>query len=154
MIERDVQVVSVTGQQVLVQFQRQSSCDSCSSNDSCGNGQLSKALSRRLDVLSFRCTEPVAAGDWVRVGISEQSLVRGTMVLYMLPLLCLIIAAMVVASFSQQYGASELWTLAAMVLGGYGGFRWAARLAPKVVSEPTLIKVLGRQAMAIATNAG
>ncbi|WP_115719583.1 SoxR reducing system RseC family protein [Gallaecimonas mangrovi] len=145
MIERDVQVVAVKGRHIKVEFQRQSSCDSCSNNESCGSGQLSKSFNRRLDVLDMQCDQAVAVGDFVRVGISEQSLLRGTLVLYLLPLLCLIVAAVIASQLTQLLALAELWILPAMVAGGYGGFKWAGHLAAQVVEEPQLIKVLSRE---------
>ncbi|ROQ30325.1 SoxR reducing system RseC family protein [Gallaecimonas pentaromativorans] len=145
MMERDVEVVAVKGRLIRVQFRRQSSCDSCSSNEQCGSGQLSKAVNRRLDVLDMHCDQAVAVGDFVRVGITEQSLVRGTLILYLLPLLCLIAAAVLASQLTASLALSELWVLPALVGGGYGGFRWAGYLAGRLVAEPKLIKVLSRE---------
>lgn len=145
MIERDVEVVAVKGEHIKVQFRRQSSCDGCANTDHCGSGQLSKAFSQRLDVLDMRCAQPVAVGDFVRVGISEQSLVRGTLVLYLLPLLCLIGAALLASRLVEQWQLSELWVLPALIGGGWGGFKWAGLLSARLVAEPVLVKVLSRE---------
>ncbi|WKE66420.1 SoxR reducing system RseC family protein [Gallaecimonas kandeliae] len=156
MIERDVEVVAVAKERIQVQFRRQSSCDGCHNQDDCGSGQLSKALSNRLERLELSCFEPVAKGDFVRVGISEQSLVRGTLVLYLLPLLCLIGAALLASSLVDAWQLSELWVLPALVAGGYGGFKWAGHLATSLVEEPKLIKVLSREKerLSVAVSGG
>ncbi|WP_341503240.1 SoxR reducing system RseC family protein [Gallaecimonas sp. GXIMD4217] len=143
MIIRDAEVVAVKGRAVTVAVLRQSSCDGCQAADDCGTGQVSKALAGKLESLTFHTDEPVVKGDWVRLGIPEDSLIKGALLVYLMPILAVLLALLLVAPFLKILALPELYLLPVVVLSGWGAFALARRLAPSLVREPQLVSVLG-----------
>jgi sigma-E factor negative regulatory protein RseC len=124
MIEETARVVGVEGAEAWVETQRQNTCGSCAVNKGCGTSVLAKILGRKRTLV--RVMNPIGArlGDEVVVGIEEGALVRGSMALYGLPLLTLLVGAIVGEALSSSAAAgSELFG----ILGGLGGL--AAGLA-------------------------
>lgn len=93
MIEEQAMVVGVEGDEAWVESSRRSSCGSCSAKG-CGTGALSQVLGGR--VLRMRVSNPVAAkkGDQVVLGVSESALLKGSLAVYLVPLLALFVGGL------------------------------------------------------------
>jgi sigma-E factor negative regulatory protein RseC len=91
--------------QVTVQSQIKSSCGGCAQLDTCGTGQISKALPQRQTRFTVLSTMPVKVGDKVVLGLSEQALLTSAWQVYLWPVIGLIM----MASLSQ-------WLLVGTVL--------------------------------------
>jgi len=93
MIEEQATVVEVDAEQVLVQTLRKSSCNSCAASKGCGTAVLSKAVGQKHSFVTIKktqTTEPeLTPGDQVIIGINESMLFGGSLLAYMLPLVCL-----------------------------------------------------------------
>jgi sigma-E factor negative regulatory protein RseC len=89
MIEESGRVVSIDGDDAWVETSRRSSCGSCEAKG-CGTGTLSQILGRKTQQL--RVKNPVGAvpGDRVVLGISETALIKGSLAVYLVPLLALL----------------------------------------------------------------
>lgn len=120
MLQEQGQVVAVEQGAVLVQVQRQSACGSCAARGACGQG-LSQMLrpGRQQEVWAL-ANLPLTVGDRVVLGVSEQTLLRSAMLVYLLPLLALLLAAgagrwlglgegMVIVSAVASFGAALLY---------------------------------------------
>ena len=141
-------VVAVDPQGLWVETIRQSTCGSCAANKGCGHGLLNRISDGRtgyIRVLSGAVSaRQCAIDDQVRICIPEQVILRGSMLVYMLPLICMLVAAM---------GADVLWpaagqsvTVAGAILGLALGFilvRWHAwRHRHDSELQPTVLEVL------------
>jgi len=145
-----VVAVEAAGGALWVETIRQSTCGSCAANKGCGHGLLNRIADGRtgyVRVLSGR----VAAGDCtiddqVRISIPEQVILRGSLLVYMVPLLCMLGGA----AFANGLLAapSELTAAAGAAVGlllGFALVRWHAwRHRQDRALQPTLLEVLPR----------
>ena len=91
MIEERVVVTHSEGEIVLVRAERQSACGQCSVKGGCGTSVLSKWLSPKMTQVRALNNINAQVGDTVVIGFSEESLLKGAFVVYLLPLLSMII---------------------------------------------------------------
>jgi len=93
MLEEDALVVESDDEYAWVEAQSSSSCNHCSANQGCGTASLQKWFNRKPNRLKVINTKSVKTGDKVVIGIPEQALVKGSFLIYMLPILALIVGA-------------------------------------------------------------
>lgn len=119
MIEESAQVVRIDEDGVWVETQRRSTCSGCAAEKGCGTAVLSKVLGNRRTQIRVLADMPLAVGDQVLIGIGEQALVRGSLAVYAVPLLLLLLGALL----GRLGGGSGLWhnAEAASLLLGLGG---------------------------------
>lgn len=82
----------------------------------------------RRGLVLATCDLPVQVGDNVVIGIHEEALLLGSVLVYLLPLLMLLVAAVVVDRLFSQ----ELWSIAAGLVAfllSWPLVRWRSRLA-------------------------
>ncbi|UXI01744.1 SoxR reducing system RseC family protein [Photobacterium sp. TY1-4] len=141
-------VVAVAPGQVTVSCQQETSCGHCASRDSCGTGIVSKAVPGRSHQIDIATRESVVVGDIVEIGLPEQSMLNSALLVYVLPLLCLILGA----AFGQWWfvdlaGGGEPAVILSAVLSAGAGLllarRMARRLEHQAAYKPNLIRVLG-----------
>ena len=146
MIEEYAQVVGFEGGDIWVETQRKSACGQCSANKGCGTAVLSKVLGNkrsRVRVLNPNATE-VSIGDEIIVGIEEQALVRGSLAIYMAPLLALFLFGLLGGVLADQFNMVKPDTLVIIFsLFGLGlGFMWVKRFSGVISSDPRYQPVL------------
>lgn len=95
MIEEQAQVVEMNGDQLVLQAQTQSSCGSCAASKGCGTSVLSKVVGRKFSRFHADNSVDAVVGDTVIVGISEDALLRGSLVMYMIPIIGMLVFALV-----------------------------------------------------------
>ena len=94
MIEETGRVVAVEADAVWVETVRLSACQSCSANKGCGHAMLdrhqagSRARVRALNSL------PLQVDQTVVLGLPEGALLKGAVLVYLLPLLLLFVGAL------------------------------------------------------------
>lgn len=133
MIEEQAYVVSLSGSQARVEIKRQSSCNSCSAQSSCGTSSLSKLFGNRpsqfiLDLSSYEFTEPLKVGDVVMVGLEDLSYLKASLLIYFLPLLFMFGFAIMA---EQLFDLSELFVVLFAAFGLWFGFQVANKNAQK-----------------------
>jgi len=106
-------VSAIQGNNVSVSTQNQLACSSCKAIDSCGNGILEKFFSGKIFVTEMQNTIGAKIGDKVRIQIPKNSVTQAALVVYILPLVVMILAALVASSL----GASENWSILSSVIG-------------------------------------
>lgn len=118
MIEEHARVMRTDGAYVEVLAERHSACGGCSVKSGCGTSLIADWFSKRP--LRFRLLNAVdaAPGDQVVIGLDEGALQRGSLLLYALPLLGLLVGALAGESVfprSEAYG--ELGTVTMSLSG-------------------------------------
>ncbi|OOZ42024.1 Fis family transcriptional regulator [Solemya pervernicosa gill symbiont] len=137
MIEEQAQVVRVESGEVWVETQRKSSCGSCAANRGCGTAVLSKVLGNRTTPIRVICDVPVGVGDQVVIAIREEALVRGSLAVYMVPLLGVLLGAMLGEWMAPQLGtAVEMSTIVGGITGMLIGLFWLRLFSRKIGSSP------------------
>ncbi|MDD0823598.1 SoxR reducing system RseC family protein [Mannheimia sp. AT1] len=97
----------------LVQCYAKSSCGGCAAESSCGSKALSAlAGEKRAPRFQLSVTEPLQAGEVIQIGLPENTLLKSVFLIYAIPLLVLILAAV---GFSQLF-ANELIVVLAMLI--------------------------------------
>lgn len=86
MLEAEGVVVRAGEEGALVETSRASACGSCSSNQSCGSTTLTQLLGSKTS--TFKVLNPIgaAAGERVIIGLEETTLLKSSVLAYLLPL--------------------------------------------------------------------
>lgn len=147
MLEEKAQVVRVDGGEVWVETRRSSSCGSCSAQKGCGTATLSKVLGARRNIVRVLSDIPLVVGDQVVIGIREQALVRGSLAVYAVPILLLLLGGLMGELGARQF----LWDnaeLASMVLGISGlaaGLLWLRAFTRRIRNDQAYQPVVMRR---------
>jgi sigma-E factor negative regulatory protein RseC len=144
MIEETAHVVEAEGEYAWVETERRSSCSSCSAKG-CGTGALSKILGRRSPQLKVLNPIDAKAGDEVVLGIREQALLKGSLAVYIVPLLAMLAGALLGDALAPQW-ESEPETLSMLfgLLGLVAGFLWLRRYNRTLSTDQRFMAVILR----------
>jgi len=99
MIEEQAQVIAVKGDRLILQAQTQSACGSCSASQGCGTSLLSKVIGRKFTRFQAENNVNAMVGDVVVVGIPEDALLKGSLVMYIVPVFSMLIFALLADYF-------------------------------------------------------
>jgi len=157
MIEEQATVVETSEQLAWIETSSSGACGHCSAKQGCGTATLQKWFNRHPNRLQVENACQASAGDQVIVGIPEHALLKGSFLIYMLPVLVLILGAMLGAWLFQLYGwwsrdalsiifgltglFSSFLLLRAYISGRTAGKDWQPvmlRLAPQYPFESTV----------------
>lgn len=141
MIEESGVVVAVDGAHARVARDGDGGCGSCGSGQGCGLSLWARFFGRRQNEFTVRNPKGARVGDRVLVGIPEQALVRGALLVYLLPLVAMLSAG-VVAQELQGEAVSEMavWMAAAVGLGA--GLWFASVVAHRWRRDPRYVPVV------------
>lgn len=140
MVEEIATVVSCDSDGVWLTTTPVASCNACHVSDDCGTGIVAKTLTPRQQYFFVASKLPLLPGEQVRIGLSEQSLVIAALMVYLLPLLLMMLAA-VAGSLAQL---SEPWLIVLALAGAVSGFLLARRYGQRqeTLSQIQIIEVL------------
>ncbi|WP_421231753.1 SoxR reducing system RseC family protein [Aeromonas sp. 603079] len=123
MSEELATVVAIEGDHAWVECERRSACSGCQQQSNCGTGTVAKAFPLKASRLRIRLTAEVSVGQQIRLGIPQESLLRGAALVYVLPLFCLLASALLGQLWlAPLLSGGEGVTILASLLGGAGGF--------------------------------
>jgi|SRR5690554_108586 len=137
-------IVAVEPDGLWVETIQSSTCGSCAARKGCGQSLLAKLAGHTSYLwvsLAGRNPDDYQIGDEIQLGVPEEVIVNGSLLVYFLPLLSLL-AATVLAHYSV--GREGVTTLAAIagLIGGGLVVRWHAyatrhdsRLQPVLVDD-------------------
>ncbi len=121
--------------------EQHSGCGSCHSRSSCGTSILSQMAPESAQRLSVVSKQPLVPGQRVEVGITESSLIRSALLVYMLPLVGLIGCA----ALMQGWFNTDLAAAFGGLVGGTGGFMlarfYAQKLGDKRQYQPVILQI-------------
>lgn len=89
MLKENAFIVGVEGDVAWVETQRKTSCGSCQARNSCGTSVLQKVLGNKRTRLKVNNPKFFSVGDEVILGLHEDALVKGSLLLYALPLIAM-----------------------------------------------------------------
>jgi len=145
-IEALARVVAIEGTQVTVEAVQSSACDGCQQKD-CGTGAVNQALGVKTHRMTLAYAQPVQLGDQVVLAIPERGLVIASLLVYILPLLCVILSLVVAEPLFIDAPSGELPLIIVSLMAGLAGLMlarlWSKRLQAQKMLEPELIRVLG-----------
>jgi sigma-E factor negative regulatory protein RseC len=132
-------VVAIDDDAVWVETLRQSTCGSCTARAGCGHGMVNSALEAKSRgvvraLLPAGGGEPLSLHDTVLISLPEQTFLRSAALLYALPLLAMLAAALVADHLYGDAGLSAAGADLRVVLGAVLGLS-AGLLALRVLSR-------------------
>lgn len=118
MIEQEGRVLSLDGDSAEITIVRQSACGGCQAKSGCGTAVVGSLFPSRELKLRLPNTAHARAGDRVVVGLPEAALQVAALMLYGLPLVAMLVAAIAGQTLAQSSG----WQgEPAAILGGLSG---------------------------------
>ena len=142
MIEETGKVVAVEENTLWVETIRKASCDSCAAQKGCGHSMLAKLGDGKNHVRVLNPSSdkpPFAIGDDVIIGVPEDVVVIGSMIAYLLPLICLVMFSVAGQLLLGSEGYTILFGMFGLALG-FVVVRWHflvkrddARFQPSVI---------------------
>jgi sigma-E factor negative regulatory protein RseC len=147
MLTETGRIVAIQADGIWVETIRSSTCGACSVQKGCGHGLLSRIGEGRrgyIKVLPGALSlADCAVNDRVRISIPEEVILRGSAVVYMVPLLCMLLGAALSAGLWP--GGTDLAAMVGALLGLGTGLvlvRWHAwRHRYDSSLQPTLLGV-------------
>lgn len=140
MVEEQGVVVAVEGHAAWVETQRKAVCDTCSVNKGCGTAVISKALGdKRSRIKVLNGDLPLRVGDEVVIGLQEQALLRGSLIVYGLPLMLMMAAALCADYAGRQWlgiAAGDPLEISAGIAGFVAGLLWVRRFSRRIARDP------------------
>ena len=91
MLEEQATVVAIENSSVWVEVQRKSVCGQCAANKGCGTVVLQKVVGNKRNIFRVIGELPVAVGDSVIIGVNENAVVKGSLIIYAIPIIFMII---------------------------------------------------------------
>lgn len=122
----------------------QSACGGCVAGGHCGTGALGQVLGRRPVRLKLEAGADAAVGDRVVIGLPEGALLRGAVMLYLVPLLMMFAGAVAAAAI---WGSADAGVALAGGAGMLGGLGWARRQSGTLRRRGEMTPVLLRRAL-------
>lgn len=123
MSEELATVVAIDGVYAWVECERRSACSGCHQQSHCGTGTVAKAFPMKSQRLRVALTAEVTVGQQIRLGIPQASILRGAALVYVLPLFCLLMGALIGQLWLVPLlSAGEGVTILSCLLGGILGF--------------------------------
>ncbi|MCL4316462.1 MAG: SoxR reducing system RseC family protein [Gammaproteobacteria bacterium] len=137
MIEQAARVVEVEQGYAWVETERKTGCGACAQQKGCSASLFDKLLAvrrarvRALNILS------AGVGDDVVIGVAEQAVLRGSFAVYAVPLLAMLVFALCAEWLAGRFTpGSELYTIAAAVMGFMAGQFWLRRHNARIADDP------------------
>jgi len=113
MMQEQAIVVDVSGRQISVETDRQSTCGHCSAKNGCGSALLGKFFDRNKQHLVVETDLDLAIGDRILLGLDESALLRGSFIVYAVPLLLMLLLPIIIS----QFVLSEIVSILSAVVG-------------------------------------
>ncbi len=110
-------VSNLIGELAVVQTQSQMACASCQVVDTCGNGIVERYLSGKVFSSEVYNDLNAKIGDKVVLEIPKSSITKASIIVYVIPLLIFILAALMTSLFSDSENIIILMSLTGLALG-------------------------------------
>ena len=118
MIEERARVIAVEDNQLLLEAETSTACNACAAKQGCGTSELSKWVGGKFTRFQAPNTVNARVGDEVVVGLAEEAMLKGSVFVYLLPLLAMIGFALLADSLLSSDSASrDLLVLIFAVIG-------------------------------------
>lgn len=143
MLEERGRIVAIETDAIWVDTFKRSACNGCAAKSGCGTGLLGDFFSSsawvRVALNGFRA-DRVALNDTAIIGIAGSALTSSALLVYLVPLVCLILLALVGDALFAEAGA--VFGALAGLIGGALSVRWySRRQRSNPVFTPVLLRI-------------
>lgn len=162
MLTETGRVVAIERDSLWVETIRSSTCGSCAARAGCGHGLLNRIGDGRRGLVRVlpgsQSLDQCRIDDQVRISIPEEVILRGSLVAYLLPVLCMLGGAALAVSLlpGSQDALAALGSVAGLALGFLLVRAHGLRHQHDASFQPVLLEVIGRRRHieAVAGTAG
>lgn len=140
MIEETAIVIDVKDQQILLETQRKSACQTCSVKSGCGTSTLAKVVGKRSSQFVVDNHLNVQVGDRVIIAIDENALVQGSLLIYLLPLIFMMLAGLLAEYLFANEALTILSVIVSFLIAMMGVRFIMAESGLKKLVQPHLIR--------------
>jgi sigma-E factor negative regulatory protein RseC len=113
-------IVGIESESLWVESIQRSACGSCQAQKGCGHSMLAKwgvTASRLRVLLDGRDPSSFKLGDAVQIGVPEEVIAKGSLFVYLVPLLMMLATTFIAHQQGFGDGLSALSALAGLLLG-------------------------------------
>lgn len=151
MILETGRIVAIEPHGLWVETIQRSACGSCQAQQGCGHSALAKfgaSASRLWVLLDGRDPNQFHLGGQVKIGVPEDVITKGSLFVYMVPLVGMIAATLTAHHFSLSDAFTALYALAGLVFGAVivrvvsHLIRFNKRLQPVLIDELSAVQLL------------
>ena len=137
MIEETATVIDCVDNQARVEVQRRSTCNSCNAKSGCGTAVFSKTLGKKVSQFNVENSLNLSVGDKVVVGMHENAFLTGSVIVYFLPLIMMMLFALLGEwGVKQIYGySSEVLTIIFTVVGFIIALKMVSRFSLRIKND-------------------
>lgn len=146
MIEETGRVTEVEPGYAWVETRRTSTCGSCAARGGCGTSVLSRVLGQRTARVKALDRVGASVGDEVVLGLDDGALLRGSLAVYMMPLVALILGAILAETVAPQWGLGEGFVMFGGVAGLAAGLLWLRLFSRRAGTDSRYQAVILRRA--------
>ncbi|MGK2888896.1 MAG: SoxR-reducing system protein RseC [Candidatus Malihini olakiniferum] len=125
----------------VLHCEQRSGCSGCQSRKTCGTGLLSELGLSAEQALQVPCEQTLIPGQRVELGISESSLLRSAMLVYLVPLLGLFMGAVLLRSLFGNDLAAALGAVLGTALVFILVRGWSLKLGEKRHYRPVILQI-------------
>lgn len=100
-----------------------STCNACAAKSNCGTSSIAKAFGDKSVINEVENEKNAQLGEKVEIGIPEQSLLTGAFLVYLLPLITAVVAALLSEFWLSRFvEVTEPMLIVITIAGGWLGF--------------------------------
>ena len=151
MILETGRIVAVEPQGLWMETIQRSTCGSCQAQKGCGHSALTKfgaSASYLWVLLEGRDSNQYQIGNNVEIGVPEDVIAKGSLFVYMIPLISMITSTATAHHYLLNDGATAFCALCGLLLGAaivrIGSYliRFDSRLQPVLIDEQSAVQII------------
>lgn len=142
MLETRAIVISLDGNDAVVESLQGGGCGNCDSENGCGSGKLSQLFCSEPRRFRVRNEANAQVGAMVQIALADGLLMRSALLVYMLPLLLLLVGAVIGAGLINDDQSKDLYSALGGLTGLIAGFVTARKLSLRRHSTSVALPVI------------
>lgn len=145
-IEEKGRILAIENGIAVIEVQRRSGCGQCNLQKPCASGTLGKLFGQRQTLLHLSSEPDIAVGQEVMLGLPEQSLLKGSIAVYGLPLVLMFVCGFTgqflngLFSWTETELPNVVFGFSGLALGFYGLRRYSKRISRDISFRPILLR--------------
>ncbi|MGH1472308.1 MAG: SoxR reducing system RseC family protein [Cellvibrionaceae bacterium] len=145
MLKESGRVVAVDHDSVWVETINQSTCGTCAAEKGCGQSTLAKWSAKQSYLrvlLDGRDPNTISVNDSITVGIPEDVVVKGSLLLYCLPIVLMLSGAILAHTVFKSEGLSVLFSITGLIAGGLFASMFSKFKSNDRRSQPVIVELI------------